>query len=122
MSHFAKVHNGIVTQILVAEQDFVDTQPGTWVQTSYNTRGGVHYAEGTDTPDDGAPLRKNFAGLGYVFDSARDAFYAPQPYPSWNLIETSCFWEAPVAYPSDGKDYVWSESDESWIEYSPPEE
>ena len=110
MSHFAKIESGIVTQVIVAEQDFVDTQVGTWVQTSYNTHGGQHLLGGT-------PLRKNYAGIGYVYDSTRDAFYAPQPYPSWTLDETTCLWESPVAYPNEGKDYAWNESTTSWVAY-----
>jgi hypothetical protein len=109
MSHFAKIEDEIVTQVIVAEQDFVDTQSGTWVQTSYNTHGGQHSQGGT-------PLRKNYAGINYIYDSTRDAFYTPQPYPSWTLNETTCLWEAPVAYPSDGKMYNWNESTTGWVE------
>ena len=109
MSHFAKIEDGIVTTVIVAEQDFIDTQEGTWVQTSYNTYGGQHSQGGT-------PLRKNYAGINYVYDSTRDAFYTPQPYPSWTLNETTCIWEPPVAYPDDGKLYNWDESTTSWIE------
>ena len=86
MAHFAKVLDGIVQRVIVAEQDYIDqlveTQPGEWIQTSYNTRGGVHSGGGT-------PLRKNFAGIGYHYDAAADAFYEPQPYPSWTLNTTS---------------------------------
>jgi hypothetical protein len=109
MSHFAKVENGIVTQVIVAEQDFVDTQEGTWVQTSYNTYGGVHYSPETREPDGGVALRKNYAGIGYIYDSDRDAFYAPQPYPSWTLNESSCIWEAPIPMPDDENMYEWDE-------------
>ncbi len=109
MSHFAKIESGIVTQVIVAEQDFIDTQEGTWVQTSYNTQGGQHLLGGT-------PLRKNYAGIGYTYDSTRDAFYTPRPYASWTLNETTCIWEAPVAYPSDGKNYAWNEETTSWTE------
>jgi hypothetical protein len=109
MSHFAKVENGIVTQVIVAGQDFVDTQEGTWVQTSYNTYGGVHYSPETMEPDDGVALRKNYAGIGYTYDSGRDAFYAPQPYPSWALNELSCIWEAPIPMPDDENMYEWDE-------------
>lgn len=108
MSHFAKIEGGIVTQVIVAEQDFVDTQSGSWVQTSYNTHGGQHTLGGT-------PLRKNYAGIGYTYDSTRDAFYEPQPYASWTLNETSCLWEPPIAYPSDGKIYTWDEDTTSWL-------
>ena len=109
MAHYAKIESGIVTQVIVAEQDFIDTQESTWVQTSYNTYGGQHLLGGT-------PLRKNYAGLGYIYDSTRDAFYEPQPYPSWLLNETTCIWETPVAYPDDGKFYNWDESTTSWVE------
>jgi len=109
MSHFAKIEDGVVTQVIVAEQDFIDTQSGTWVQTSYNTHGGQHSQGGT-------PLRKNYAGINYIYDSTRDAFYTPQPYPSWTLNETTCLWEPPVAYPSDGKKYTWNEDTTSWVE------
>jgi hypothetical protein len=120
MSHFAKVKNNLVETVIVAEQDFIDSLPAesgvTWVQTSYNTRGGVHYAPNSNTADGGVALRKNYAGIGDTYDSARDAFYAPQPYPSWTLNETSCIWEAPVAYPNDGKLYNWNESNLAWEE------
>ena len=119
MAHFAKVENGIVTQVIVAEQDFINTgavgDPSSWVQTSYNTRGGVHYgADGQ--PDGGVALRKNYAGIGYTYDSERDAFYAPKPYTSWVLNETTCYWEAPTAMPDDGKRYTWNEETTSWDE------
>lgn len=116
MSHFAKVEDGIVTSVLVAEQDFIDTQEGTWVQTSYNTRGGKHYAPNSNIEDDGTPLRKNYAGLGYTYDSTRDAFYGQKPWDSWVLNETTCKWEAPVPYPDDGKHYVWDEPTTSYVE------
>ena len=110
MSHFAKIEDGVVTTVIVAEQDFINTQAGTWVQTSYNTYGGQHRLGGT-------PLRKNYAGIGYIYDSTRNAFYKPQPYPSWTLNEITCLWEPPVAYPNDGKDYAWKESTTSWVAY-----
>jgi len=113
MSHYAKVNNGLVEQVIVAEADFfdtfVDSSPGQWIQTSYNTHGGVHTNGGT-------PLRKNYAGIGYTYDATRDAFYAPQPYPSWVLNETSCLWEAPTAMPDDGQSYTWNEETTSWDE------
>ena len=112
MSHFALIEDGVVTTVIVAEQDFIDTRSGTWVQTSYNTQAGVHTLGGT-------PLRKNYAGIGYVYDAERDAFYAPSPYPSWVLDEDTCTWEAPIAYPSDASEeklYTWDESTLSWIE------
>ena len=107
MSHFAKINNKIVENVIVAEQNFIDTQEGTWVQTSYNTHGGVHRLDGT-------PLRKNYASIGFTYDQTLDAFIAPQPYASWTLNETTCLWKAPTAYPSDGKDYTWNETTKSW--------
>ncbi len=113
MAHYAKVENTLVTQVIVAEADFFDTfidsSPGEWIQTSYNTEGGVHLNGGT-------PLRKNYAGIGMTYDSVRDAFIAPQPYNSWTLNENTCFWEAPVAYPDDGKLYIWNEDTQAWDE------
>jgi len=100
MAHYAKVKDGVVTQVIVAEAEFFDTfvdnEPGEWIQTSYNTRGGVHYNPETNEPDDGAPLRKNYAGVGYTYDSDRDAFIPPQPFASWILNDDTCLWEAPV--------------------------
>jgi hypothetical protein len=112
MSHFAKVENGIVTQVIVAGQDVIDSGLfGTgWVQTSYNTQGGQH--------PEGRPLRKNYAGIGYTYDEVRDAFIPPQPYASWGLNEATCQWEAPIAYPNDGTLYVWDESTTAWVEMS----
>ena len=117
MSHFAKVEDGIVTAVYVAEQDFIDNHmDGEWVQTSYNTRGGKHYAPDSNEEDSGTPLRKNYAGIGYIYDSVKDAFYAPQPYPSWTLDEDTCRWNSPVAYPDDGKRYNWDEDTTAWVE------
>jgi len=107
MSHFAKVVKNVVTQVIVAEQDWVDALDGQWVQTSYNTYGGVHSGGKT-------PLRKNYAGIGYIYDSTRNAFYSPQPYSSWTLNEDSCIWEAPTPMPEDGR-YYWDEDSLSWI-------
>ena len=113
MSHFAKVDNGVVVQVIVAEPEFFDTfvdnSPGEWVQTSYNTYGGVHTLGGT-------PLRKNYAGIGFTYDAQRDAFIPPKPFPSWVLDEETCLWNAPVARPTDGKDYQWDEQTTNWIE------
>ena len=109
MAHYAEVENGIVLRVIVAEQDFIDAQEGTWVQTSYNTYGGQHTLGNT-------PLRKNYAGVGYTYDSTRDAFYAPQPYPSWVLDDNTCWWEPPVAYSTDDKKYTWNEDTTSWVE------
>lgn len=122
MAHYAKVVSGVVTQVIVAEADFfnsfVDSSPGEWIQTSYNTRGGVHYDPETGEPDDGVALRKNYAGLGYSYDSDRDAFIPPQPFASWTLDEDSCLWEAPVEYPSGGGVYEWNEETQTWDEVS----
>jgi hypothetical protein len=114
MAHFAKVVDGIVEQVIVAEQDFIDTQEGTWVQTSYNTRGGVHLDQDLE-PDGGVALRKNFAGIGFTYDSGRDAFIPPKPYPSWVLDEDTCLWEAPVPYPDEGV-HEWDEENGQWVE------
>ena len=117
MSHFAKVEDGIVTQVLVVEQEFIDNHmDGEWVQTSYNTRGGKHYDPETQEEDSGTPLRKNYAGIGFTYDSSKDAFYTPQPYPALTLDEDTCYWEAPVAYPDDDKRYTWDEDTTSWVE------
>ena len=113
MAHFAKVNNGIVEQVIVAEPEFfdtfVDTSPGRWIQTSYNTKGGVHTLGGT-------PLRKNYAGIGYTYDYNRDAFIPPKPYNSWSLNETSCLWESPTPYPTEtnGQKYGWNEDTLTW--------
>lgn len=113
MSHFAKVENNIVTGVIVAEQDVIDSglfgSPNSWVQTSYNTSGGVHRLGGT-------PLRKNYAGIGYTYDSVRDAFISPKPFNSWILDENTCLWNPPVAVPNDGKQYQWDEETLSWVE------
>lgn len=110
MSHFAKVENGIVTQVIVAEQDVIDSGLfGTgWVQTSYNTHGGQH--------PEGRPLRKNYAGIGFTYDNQRDAFIPAQPFPSWLLNEETCLWDAPTPCPTDGKFYSWDETTTSWVE------
>lgn len=111
MSHFAKVEDGIVTQVLVVEKDFIDTgalgDPSLWIQTSYNTFMGEH-------PFDGIPLRKNFASVGYTYDAKRDAFIPPNPCKSWVLNEFTCVYEPPHPYPDDGEDYQWDEETISW--------
>ena len=113
MSHFAKIENGIVTNVIVAEQEFIDTQSGTWIQTSYNTRGNVHYGQDGE-PDGGVALRYNYAGVGYIYNEDNDVFYPPQPYESWTLNETTCLWEAPVAMPQDDNQYTWNETNLNW--------
>lgn len=111
MAHFAKVNNGIVEQVIVAEPEFfntfVDSSPGQWIQTSYNTHGGVHTLGG-------APLRKNYAGIGFTYDAQRDAFIPPKPFPSWELNEETCLWESPTPYPDDGEEYTWNETSQAW--------
>ena len=119
MSHFAQIDgNNIVTQVIVIEQDVVDTglfgDPNSWIQTSYNTSGGIHLLGGT-------PLRKNYAGIGYTYDSTRDAFIPPKPFNSWTLNETTCLYEAPIAMPDDGKMYSWDEETTSWTEITMPQ-
>lgn len=111
MSHFAEVQDGIVVNVIVAEQDFIDTLDGTWIQTSYNTRGGKHYDPETGEEDDGTPLRKNYAVIGGAYDADRDAFISPQTFPSWILNEESCIWEPPTSCPEVGKEhlYYWNE-------------
>jgi len=119
MSHFAKVTDGKVTQVIVAEKEFfdtyVDSTPGEWIQTSYNTRGGVHYGQ-DGKPDGGVALRGNYAGIGYHYDKEHDVFYAPQPFPSWILNNSTWLWEAPTPMPTDGKMYTWHEETTSWVE------
>tara|TARA_R110000822_G_scaffold46573_2_gene123856 strand:+ start:194 stop:550 length:357 start_codon:yes stop_codon:yes gene_type:complete len=112
MGHFAKVVDGKVTQVIVAEPEFfdtfVDTSAGTWLQTSYNTIGNKHVNGGT-------PLRGNYAGIGYSYDAVNDVFVAPQPFASW-VLSADYLWEAPVAMPADGKAYAWNEATTAWDE------
>ena len=114
MAHFAKIEDGIVTQVNVVDEEYFHANretryTGTWVQTSYNTQGGIHLLGGT-------PLRKNYAGIGYTYDETRDAFIPPKPFNSWLLNEDTCQWDAPVAYPTDGKMYQWDEEQQQWTE------
>ncbi len=112
MAHFAKVVNGLVTQVIVAEPEFfdtfIDTSPGEWVQTSYNTFGGQH--------PEGRPLRKNYAGIGYTYDKTLDAFIPPKPFASWILDTDTCLWNAPIAKPEGN--YTWNEDEQSWVEFT----
>jgi hypothetical protein len=129
MSHFAKVEDGVVTQVLVAEQDFINSgavgDPAQWIRTSYNTRAGVHYQPDSHTPsaDQSKALRKNYAGIGYTYDAARDAFIPPKPdpYPSWIIDDATGLWKPPVAMPTDGQEYDWDESTLSWVVVVPEE-
>jgi hypothetical protein len=114
MAHFAKLDdNNIVVDVQVAEQDFIDTLQGRWIQTSYNTHGGLHYNNKTKKVD-GVGFRYNYAGIGYLYDETKDAFIPPQPYLSWTLSTETCLWEPPVAYPNDGDTYFWNEETLSW--------
>ena len=117
MAHYAKVVDGTVVQVIVAEAEFfntfVDSSPGAWIQTSYRTHGGQH--------PEGTPLRKNYAGIGYSYDAGRDAFIPPKPFASWTLNDTTCLWDAPVAMPTDGKLYSWDEANGNWVEVVLPE-
>ena len=118
MAHFAKVINGLVVDVNVATQEWVDSQPNVWyidwVQTSYNTRGGKHYDPETGKVDNKPPLRKNYAGIGFRYDKELDAFIPPQPYPSWKLNNDTCLWESPIPYPQDDKQYLWNEAEQEW--------
>jgi len=115
VSHFAEIdENNVVLRVIVAEQDFINSgavgDPTRWIQTSYNTQRGQHVLGGT-------PLRKNYAGIGFMYDPKRDAFIPPRPsYESWYLDEETCTWEPPVPYPRDGKDYIWEEALQEWKE------
>ena len=111
MAHYAKIKDSIVLEVIVADHSVIDSfeDPTEWIQTSYNTHGGVH-SEGN------TPLRKNYAGIGFTYDSVRDAFIPPQPYNSWTLNEDTCQWESPVPYPTDDKRYNWDEDTTSWVE------
>jgi hypothetical protein len=128
MGHFAKVLNGNVVNVIVAEPEFfetfIDTSPGEWIQTSYNTYGGVHYDPETREPsvDQSKALRKNYAGIGFTYDRELDAFIPPKPiFDSWVLNEETCLWEAPVPYPTDGQEYYWNEELLEWALRSPAE-
>ena len=134
MSHFAEISgsNNIVIRVIVAEQDFINSgavgDPANWIQTSYNTSGGVHYGDvsGSYVPDGGTQLRKNYAGEGYTYDEDKDAFIPSKPFASWTLDEDSCRWEPPVAYPEppvdpgDYKAYSWDEDSQAWVEVTKP--
>ena len=121
MSHFAEINSeNIVTNVIVADQEFIDSgavgDSNNWIKTSYNTKGGVHYAPNSNTPDGGVALRKNYAGIGFTYDASKDAFISPQPYPSWTLDVDTCLWNAPTGYPDDDKFYTWDEDNTQWEE------
>lgn len=122
MAHWAEIdENNIVVRVTVGDNNepdegyqwLIDNLGGTWLKTSYNTLGGVHV-------NGGAPLRKNFAGIGHTYDETRDAFIAPKNFESWILNEETCIWEAPTPYPTDGKFYSWDEATTSWVEVELP--
>ena len=127
MGHYAKVLNSTVETVIVADADFfdtfVDTSPGTWIQTSYNTRGGVYYIPNSNPPEPGPDqskaLRANYAAIGGVYDQINDVFYSQQPYPSWTISAPTWIWQPPVPYPDDGLLYVWDEATQSWIPFAP---
>lgn len=120
MGHYAKVVDTKVTQVIVAEADFfttfVDSSPGEWIQTSYNTRGNVHYMPNSSTPSGQPALRGNYAGIGYTYDRINDVFIPPCEFPSWTLSTETWLWQPPVPYPNDGKVYRWEETSTSWVE------
>jgi len=122
MSHYAKVLDGKVIKVIRAQAEFfnnfVDDSPGSWILTSYNTRGGVHYAANSNTPDGETALRGNFASVGYTYDQINDVFYPPQPYPSWTISAPAWTWTAPVALPETGGPYSWHEATQIWIDTS----
>lgn len=121
MGHYAKVVDGVVKKVIVADatffETFVDDSPGEWIKTSYNTFGGIHYQPDSwiPSPDQTKSLRKNYAGIGFTYDKVLDAFIPPKPFPSWTLNEQTCLWEAPVPYPNDGKNYQWDEQKQEWV-------
>lgn len=108
VEHFARIESGLVSEVILAGQDYIDTLSETWVQTSYDTQGGVNLKGGT-------PLRKNYAGVGYTYDDILDVFYAPQPFPSWVLSTTSYIWEPPIDYPDSDVQHHWDEASVSWV-------
>jgi hypothetical protein len=127
MSNYAKIINGIVVNVVVAEKEWVAQQidNSRWVQTSINIRGGIYYDNATGLPvknqakviaEQDGRQRKNCAAIGYTYDSERDAFIPPTPYPSWKLNEDTCLWDAPIPYPSDNKSYLWDEAKQEWTE------
>jgi hypothetical protein len=123
MSHFAHVVNGVVDAVIVAEQDFIDTldDKENWIQTSYNTFRGVHVDPVTREPDNGTPLRGNYAVIGGTYDATNDVFLYPQPFNSWTLNTTTWSWESPIPYPTQESEFgfVWDEKTQNWIEIMP---
>jgi len=125
MSHYSKVVNGVVERVIVAEAEFfntfIDTTPGQWIQTSYNTRGGVHYGQ-DGNPDNGVALRANFAGPGFIYDSKNDVFYAPRPLDrngiscaSWTISAPTWLWTPPTPNPGNFVSHEWDEPTKTWV-------
>jgi hypothetical protein len=128
MAHFAKLDrfNRVIFVTVGRDEDreeeLTERTGDVYKQTSYNTRGGVHYgSDGQPSADQTKAFRKNYAGLGYTYDANRDAFVPPKPYASWKLNETTCLWDPPIAYPTDGKRYSWDETSVAWLEVAVPE-
>jgi hypothetical protein len=121
MAHFSKLGTGnIVEKVEVVSNDVATTEQAgidflnnlykttdLWKQTSYNTKGGIHKLGGT-------PFRKNYGAIGFKYDQTKDAFIPPKPYPSWILNETTCLWESPISKPTDGQEYIWNETNQTW--------
>ena len=124
MAHFARLKNNIVDFVVVGRDEDENNENQLahdgyiYKRTSYNTRGGIHYQSDNNTPsqDQSKAFRKNYAGIGYYYDSIRDAFIPPKPFPSWTLNEDTCLWDSPVPYPNDGKMYTWNEDILNWEE------
>ncbi len=124
MSHWAQLDdNNVVVQVIKGrqqsdgmEQVFSERTGQTWKQTSYNTRGGIHYTDGEPSADQSKALRFNYAGRNFTYDADRDAFIPPKPFDSWVLDEATCLWVAPVPYPEDGGEYTWDEETGDWVE------
>ena len=123
MSHFAKLENNVVVFVTVGRQEddgkeaeLTARTGDVYKQTSYNTHGGIHYTNGKPSKDQSKALRKNYAGIGYAYDEALDAFIPPKPYESWVLNEETCLWEAPLPYPVAGGPYFWNEEVEDWVD------
>ena len=124
MGHFARVINGIVVEVIVASENYINKQKNKneYIETSYNVKAGIYYNPETGKPHKDQSLlnqtagrkRKNYAGIGYRYDKQRDAFIPPTPYPSWKLNEDTCLWEAPIPRPEDNKDYIWNDSLREW--------
>jgi hypothetical protein len=124
MAHFARLKDGFVDFVVIGRDEDENNEEQLahdgWIykRTSYNTRGGIHYQADNNTPslDQSKAFRKNYAGIGYYYDSIRDAFIPPKPFPSWTLNEETCLWQSPIPYPNDGKMYNWNEEIGNWEE------